>query len=71
MIEFVESISEILTAAWQFLSQIIDAFILFGNMLITSTTFTAFLAGMMPGIIGASILLTVTIFGAKILMGGK
>ena len=71
MIEFVENISEIITAIWDFLVNIIDAFVMFGTMLVTSTAFTATLSSMMPSIIGSSILLTVTIFGVKIMMGGK
>ena len=69
MIEILQSIWGIVQTLWQFLSNMIQTSITVTSILTTSVLLPQSIVPFLPSILGSSVILTVTIFVAKFLIG--
>ena len=69
MIEILQNIWGIVQTGWQFLSNMIQTTITVTSILTTSVMLPQSIVTFLPSILGYSVILTVTIFVAKFLIG--
>lgn len=69
MIEILQNIWGIVQTGWQFLSNMIQTTITVTSILTTSVILPQSIVPFLPSILGSSVILTVTIFVAKFLIG--
>lgn len=69
MIEILQNIWGIVQTGWQFLSNMIQTTITVTSILTTSVLLPQSIVPFLPSILGSSVILTVTIFVAKFLIG--
>ena len=69
MIDILQNIWGIVQTGWQFLSNMIQTTITVTSILTTSVTLPSSIVPFLPSILGSSVIITVTIFVAKFLIG--
>lgn len=69
MIDILQNIWGIVQTLWQFLSNMIQTTITVTSILTTSVVLPQSIVPFLPSILGSSVILTVTIFVAKFLIG--